>query len=408
MTGEARANRNVALFPWFRFLQNLLFWQAVWFLYFQSELSAAEAILLYAVYDIATTVLEVPSGYMSDRLGRRVTLAASALAGLVGAALIGVGEGFWMFAIGQVLLGANVAFSSGTDSALLFESLVGAGREDEIEREELRAWRYSFVGLAISAVLGGGLAMIGGTLPFLAGAAAFGVALLVGLGFHEPTNRGSEVSTGAELVRFRSLRTSMGEPVLIWLFVIAVLMYVFSHILFVFGQPFILQALADSGLREDVPLVSGTVSAAMLFLSVVASLYAPALRVRLGLPRLLLIALAMQIALSGVLALTDAVIAIAALFLRMVPTSLSRPFILARIQPLLQNDSRATYLSLQSLASRLILSATFLIVAFAMPERGQLDHPEIRQILTWYVGTGVVFLAALVFAARRLPIEKSD
>jgi hypothetical protein len=62
--------RNITLYPWIKFCQNLIFWQAVWFLFFQTELSAADAIVLYAIYDIGTTVLEVPSGYLSDRLGR--------------------------------------------------------------------------------------------------------------------------------------------------------------------------------------------------------------------------------------------------------------------------------------------------------------------------------------------------
>jgi len=33
--------RNIRLHRWSRFLRNLLFWQAVWFLYFQYVLSAA-------------------------------------------------------------------------------------------------------------------------------------------------------------------------------------------------------------------------------------------------------------------------------------------------------------------------------------------------------------------------------
>ena len=52
--------RNITLYRWSRFLRSLTFWQATWFLYFQNVLSGAEAILLYAVYDVATTVLEVP------------------------------------------------------------------------------------------------------------------------------------------------------------------------------------------------------------------------------------------------------------------------------------------------------------------------------------------------------------
>ena len=80
--------RNLRLYPWFKFFQGLYFWHAVWFLYFQSELSAAEAVLLYAIYDVGALALEVPSGYMSDRLGRRVTLIAAAASGLAGAMLL--------------------------------------------------------------------------------------------------------------------------------------------------------------------------------------------------------------------------------------------------------------------------------------------------------------------------------
>ncbi|WP_170865037.1 hypothetical protein [Roseovarius marisflavi] len=43
-----QAARNIAIYPWF--------------LYFQAQLSATEAILLYAIYDVGTTALEVPSG----------------------------------------------------------------------------------------------------------------------------------------------------------------------------------------------------------------------------------------------------------------------------------------------------------------------------------------------------------
>ena len=89
---------NIRLYPWFQFFRNLLFWQAIWFLYFQKELSAAEAILLAAIYDIATTALEVPSGYMSDRLGRRVTLIIAIAVKIAGALLLAFGDTFAVFA----------------------------------------------------------------------------------------------------------------------------------------------------------------------------------------------------------------------------------------------------------------------------------------------------------------------
>ena len=175
------AEQNIALYPWFRFFQSLLFWQAIWFLYFQQTLSAAEAILLYAVYDLATTILEVPSGWLSDRFGRRVTLISSAVAAIAGALALAFGDTFAMFAFGQICLGASAAFSSGADTAFLYESLEDVGQTDRVEAEELRAWRYGFTGFALSALIGGAMSLAGFTYPFLASAVAQGGMLLIAL-----------------------------------------------------------------------------------------------------------------------------------------------------------------------------------------------------------------------------------
>lgn len=403
MTGAAR---NIALYPWFKVFQNLLFWQAVWFLYFQGRLSAAEAMLLYALTDIATTVLEVPSGYASDRWGRRRTLIVSAAASLAGAGLLALGDGFAAFAAGQLMMGAGMAFVSGTDSALLYESLAAEGREDEVEAQELRAWRSMFVALAVSAVTGGALALWSGALAYGATALAFAGMLAIALRFEEPRHV-SDLPQGAELLRIGALKSALVNPVLGWLFALTVLMYVFSHLPFVFGQPFIEQALARLDLSAGAPLVSGVISAVMMVLSVLASFGAPWLRARLGLPGILLVAFAMQIALVAVLAATPSVLVIGLLLLRMVPDSLSRAFIAARIQPLLGDSARATYLSLQSLVGRLALSLSMILASGAASGTGIMAHAEIRGILGWFTAVGLAALVVLALAARRVPVGAS-
>ncbi|MFQ6549138.1 MFS transporter [Aestuariibius sp. 2305UL40-4] len=395
---------NIRLYPWFKATQSLLFWQAIWFLYFQEALTPAAAILLYAVYDIVTTILEVPSGYLSDRLGRRPTLILSALAMLAGAILLAIGGPFWVFALGQGFLGLGAALVSGTDSAFLYESLAAEDRADEVERHELRAWRATFTALALSAVTGGLLYSAAVWLPFATSAAAFCAMVVLTLRFREPPRRADSPDlTTKEAIA--TLGPALRNPVLGWIFALSLLMYVYSHIPFVFGQPFILDALSQIGLAAEAPMVSGAVTTLMMLLSVGTSIVAPRLRERLGLAAILLAAFGLQIALSGALALTSSAAAIGLLMLRMVPDSLSRPFILARIQPLLADESRATYLSLQSLAGRILFAATLFLAAGGAAGADQMSHSEIQVILGWYAAAGIGCLATLALAARRIPVD---
>ena len=405
MTDQAGAKamaRNVALYPWFKFAQSLLFWQAIWFLYFQEALSPAAAIAMYAVYDISVTVLEVPLGVLSDRIGRKKTLVAAGLTAACGSAFLAVGDSFAVFALGQAFIGAGAAFASGTDSATLYESLAAASREDEVEDQEARAQRFSLVGFALSAIVGGAVALWSFEATFWGAALAGLAAVVLAMRLTEPPKA---LAVEQHLAQLPALKDALGRPVLQWIFALSVVMYGFSHLPFVFGQPFIDTALRQVGLGGEVPLVSGGVTALMMGLSVVASFFAVWLRGRIGLVRILLLAFGMQIGLIAVLALTQSWLAIAVLFLRIVPDALSHPFKMGRIQPLLRDEVRATYVSLQGLAGKLVFSVSLLLAAGAASDVATLPYDDIRTILGWYTGAGVVIWLALAVTARRAGVN---
>lgn len=396
---------NVRLYPWYQFFRNLLFWQAIWFLYFQKELSAAEAILLAAIYDIATTALEVPSGYVSDSWGRRPTLILASLISIAGALLLAFGETFLVFALAQICLGAGMAFSSGTDTSLLYESLPEQNRDEAIQYHEQLAWRFSFTALAISAVLGGFLGAFAPLWAFLATALSGGVALAVAAQFVEPRHTRNLTTRYNFRAQFSALKASFGQPTLAWLFCLAVGMYTFSHVPFVFGQPFILEAIKQSGLSFDAAIISGGVTATMMVISVATSWLAPGLQRAFGVGPVFLIALGMQVFLITTLALTNHMAAIALLFLRMVPDSLARPYILARIHPLLTDGTRATYLSIQSFCGRLLFAATLILSSLATSRGNELSYAENQVILIGYALAGMALFVGLLVAMRHARLE---
>jgi hypothetical protein len=83
-----------------------------------------------------------------------------------------------------------------------------------------------------------------------------------------------------------------------------------------------------------------------------------------------------------------------------VPDSLSQPFVRARIQPLLQDGIRATYLSVQSLAGRLLFAATLAFVATRTTDQAAVPYAELQVILAVYTAFGIVALAGLVATFR--------
>jgi hypothetical protein len=113
----------------------------------------------------------------------------------------------------------------------------------------------------------------------------------------------------------------------------------------------------------------------------------------------LLLAFAIQIGIIAVLAITPSALAIGVLFLRMVPDSFARPFIVARMQPLLSDSGRATYLSLQSFAGRLLFAGSLLLASGQVQKGTVMAYADIQATLGVYAAGGAMFFAVLVLGA---------
>lgn len=396
--------RNIALYPWFRFFQNLIFWQAIWFLYLQDRLSGAEAVALYAIFELSAMLFEVPSGYASDRLGRRKTLITAALCGLAAATLQINAESFAIFALAQVLLGACFAFASGTDSALLYESLAAEGRAEEVERHELTAWRFTFAALMTSALVGGLAAWIDFAFAYVLTAAAFAGMCIVAINLREPPH--DRRRSGAR-EDWKALRSAFRTPALIWLFILFAAIHIFGHIGFVYGQPFLLDAMAQLGFEEETPLVSAAILAVMLGLSLVTSLGVEPVRKLLPLSIVLMIAFAVQLSIPAAMALSGASLIVFVLLGRMLPSAFLAPLIISRIQRDLSDRVRATFISLKSLTASFVFALTLGLTSGSLSGTGAelLTRGQIQTIFGAYVMAGVLLLIGLTLTARRAKID---
>ena len=149
------SSRNVALYPWYAAMFYAHFWMPIFFLYFLQHMSLAGVLRLEAIYYLGVVLLEVPSGYLSDRFGRRPTLLVASTALLVAYSIFLLGQGFVDFAVAQVFLAVGMAFNSGTDTSLHFDSLVTLGREKEFSAREAVVARNGIFASGLAAIIGG-------------------------------------------------------------------------------------------------------------------------------------------------------------------------------------------------------------------------------------------------------------
>ncbi|UCD58709.1 MAG: MFS transporter, partial [Candidatus Hydrogenedentota bacterium] len=134
--------------------------------YRSNGLNATQVFTVQAIFLTSVLIFEIPSGYLSDVIGRRKTLILSSMALPIGLCIYAFSYGFWGFAMAECVLGVAVSLWSGTDSALIYDTLVEMGREAEYKQFEGKASFFHRVGDSISSVLGGLFAVISLRLPF--------------------------------------------------------------------------------------------------------------------------------------------------------------------------------------------------------------------------------------------------
>lgn len=357
---------NLERYPWLHVGRNALFWVPVFVLYFSSALSPAEVLRLEALYYAGVVVLEVPSGYLSDRVGRRPTLLLASVAWVLGSATLAVGGSFPIFAAGQLLLAAGMALQSGTDTSLLYDTLAALGREAEFAQREASAQSRAFATLAVSALIGGGIASLDLRLGHALSALAGCVAVVAAAGLVEPPRH---QRAAAPLDQAVQTVLQLRDPVLRWTLAHGLGLVVAIHVPYELMQPWLEHLVAPldpGGALAATPPVAGVATFVMMTLAAVLGPRGPRLATALGTPGALLASWALLVGVIGAMATAIHPVILPMIALRSVPFALAGPLLAATTHPRLPSGLRATWLSVQSLAGRLAFALLLALAARAI------------------------------------------
>jgi len=375
----------------------MMAWLPIFFLFYNKSLGIRDIILLESVYYIAVVALEVPSGYFSDRLGRKITLIISSITFSAAYFIFGLGTpSFFSFAIAQVLFACGYSFMSGTDTSFYFESLQRDGLGDVYPEREAKVQSWAGYAGAIAALIGGYLGSIELSYGYLISLAFMIPALLITLRFEE--TKSDEEYHNSVVQQAKTIWNYTKLPELKWMFWYSVIIYVLIHIPYEFYQPYI-SLLEEGGfsLPFEAAVYSGILFAGTRFFGAIASGQSIRLTKLLGLKMLCFISITMQLLLIGIWGYFFESWVILLIFLRSISMSLTTAPINAEIAPRINKNQRATYFSFQSLVSRLSFSVALILLSIPISHQVINDWPTLSAIFKYSLYGGILISAPLVF-----------
>lgn len=391
--------RNLKLYSAYLVLIRLDFWMPVFFLYFISLFTLERVLFLEAVYYISVVALEIPSGYFSDRFGRKWALFTAAAAGTASGAIFAATTDFTAFCAAQFFYAMFMAFNSGSDTSLLYDTLKAQSREGEILKVEASAHSKSLFFGAFASLMGGAAALWGFRWAYALSAGTYAAAAVVALSFEEPPKTGSAAQSSL-LKQLGACRARLSNTTLKWIFLFYVGRTVFDHIPYEFFQPYLGFVTGAAWL----PLVAGTHLAATKLISSGFARKASIMKTKWGTASVLLFTHVIVTGLILLMAVWVHPIVVFLLLLRNIPHGLGQPVLNAAIHPRVDSGLRATYLSLQSLAGRLAFAATLFALAGWTGGGTAASHPALARILYVMAAFSALWFAGL-WATRPKELE---
>jgi predicted MFS family arabinose efflux permease len=356
--------------------------------YHQHGMNAMQILIVQAAFSLSQLIFEVPSGYLSDVIGRRRTLIAAALLMCCGIGIYACSGSFYWFILAETVLGIAGALRSGTDSALLYDFLKTVKDEHRYKIYEGRAEFWCRMGTAISSISGGLLgAYVTLKLPFYVNLGSAFLLALVGFSLREPyRERRPHGNPFKGIVRI-SLQ-SINQPELLSVMVRMALIFSTS-VTAIWGYFLIYRQL-------NLPLWShGIFFAVMQIICAMSARHSSRFEHMLGERNIRILLSGMGLLFIPIGLSNSPLMLLPFIFIHAAIWGMSTPYLLEKIQVLTGSDIRATTLSVGSMIGR-----TFAILWG--PLFGWIiDHYSLSA--AFIAMTGIFFIAPpLLMAASRI------
>ena len=326
-------------------------------------LSDQQFFALNAVYYLTMCLLEVPTGLLADRLGRRLSLAVGSVGLAVSFGAIWASSSFAGAAVGMALMGVGHTMLSGADAAWLYDTLIAEDRVDDYLRAESKTHWMRMVGVSVCDVLGGLAAwLIGFGAAFILSVASVLIAAAIAFTLPEPpgASRSSTILTSLRGPVVRTFRHRHVRWIFLWFTTVFLLLRLAFHFY---------QVHMDEVGIQNYFIYGLTLGLLNIFAAPFAAA-APWFDRRLGEAKMatgMILSIALTFVLLWAFPMKWSIVFFT---MHQIPFALLNPFSRNYTQRHVPSSERATVFSIQSLAGRLAVGAASFGVGAALERTG--------------------------------------
>jgi len=346
---KSKLNNNIKKLYWYKIFAGMYFSVPVMVLFWQDNgLSLTEIMVLQSIFSIFVVVLEIPTGYFADIYGRKKTLVLASASSLIAMTVYSLGYNFFHFLIAEIFFAFSLSFTSGTITAFVYDTLKDLNKEKEYKRIWGNILFYGILAIAFANILGGFIGKINLRYTLYASLPFFFFFFPLALSMQEPLRHKLVFEKGYLRKIFKTIKFNFKENnKLKWIVIYSGVIYAFNQSALWFYQPY----FKLTGL--DI-MYFGFVFASFQVMAAVASKYAHKIEKKMG-QKYSLIMLVFLVAGSYLLMSNFIFLfSFSFSFLQQFVRGFRGVVISDYINKLVSSDLRATILSMENFAGRLL------------------------------------------------------
>lgn len=328
----------------------MLFMPIVVLFYQENGLEMQDIFVLQSIYSVVIVVLEIPSGYLADVIGRKTTLIIGSIMGFCGFVIYSLSYSFWGFFMAEITMGIGTSLVSGADSAMLYDTLKAANQKEKYLRFEGKMVSLGNAAEAVAGILGGLLAEISLRTPFFAQTAVSFIGIPAAILLIEPIRQEKITKMNFKDILLIVKYSLYGNSHLKWNIIYSAVIGASTLTMAWFVQPYFKHV--------DLELSLFGVFWTLLNLSVAITSYiAYKVEYRLGQVKMIIFITLLLPLFYFILSQIHIIWGISILFLFYLMRGLATPVLKDYINRLTESNTRATVLSVRNFMIRLLFAA---------------------------------------------------